>query len=140
MPNEQGQQEGGKTGRPRFRSHRWYQGADDLSGRIWLRDDSTSLRVAVAVCDDVDRPGDHAVLRLTNGMVLGTPVEIALIKRRDEASRQTWYEAAVPRARFGAERFAVQVVVHDDDWGVPKQWAAWGEGDDPEQWFQAWLR
>jgi len=121
-------------------SSRWYQGVEDFSGRIWLRDDGKSLRVAVAVRDDVSKPGDHAVLRLASGAVLSAPAEVALTSRRDEAAHLTWYEAAIPRERLGVERFAIHVTVHDDDWGAAKQRASWSESEDPEQWFQAWLR
>ncbi len=117
-----------------------YKGRDDLSARIWLRDDGTSLLVAVQVRDDVQMPGDGSTLRLATGAVLGKPTDLAMTARRDEATRTTWYETAIPRTQLGQDRFAMQVQVRDDDWGELKQRAAWGEGDDPERWFQAWLR
>jgi len=52
----------------------------------------------------------------------------------------TWYEASVPAADLGADRFAIQVQVSDDDWGEAKQTATWGEGSDPERWFQSWVK
>lgn len=118
----------------------WYKGAEDLSGRVWLRDDGADLVVAVEVADDAHQPGDRCILRLAAGADLSRRSEMALAGARDDAARRTRYEARIPRPRLGADRFALQVQVHDDDWGAPKQHAAWGEGDDPEGWFQAWIR
>lgn len=122
-------------------SARWYQGPADLSARIWLRQSTEGLVVAMAVRDDLDRPGDHAVVRCAAGATLDQRWEQPFTRlKRDDTARLTWYQLTIPRARVGTARFAIQVEVHDDDWGEEKQWAAWGAGTDPERWYQAWLR
>lgn len=119
---------------------RWYRGGDDFSGRIWARAAADGLQVAIAVQDDLQKAGDRCVLRLAVGPTLSERIEVPLAVRRDDAAKLTWYTATVPSARLGADRFAIQVHAMDDDWGELKQDARWGEGDDPEGWFQAWIR
>lgn len=120
---------------------RHYHGEADLSARMWLRQDGDDLVVAVAVRDDVRKPGDKVIVRLASGPLLDKRSETAAVQRsRDDGAGLAWYELRVPKARIGADRFAIQIEVDDDDWGELKQWAAWGEGKDPERWFQAWLR
>lgn len=120
---------------------RHYHGADDLSARMWLRQIGDSLAVAVAVRDDIQKPGDRVLVRLACGPLLDQRSEIAMVRTsRDDGAHLTWYELSVPKAQIGADRFAIQIQVDDDDWGELKQWATWGDGKDPERWFQAWLR
>ena len=120
---------------------RHYKGDADLSARVWLRQKGDALVVAVAVRDDLQKPGDRVLVRLAAGPLLDKRSEAAAKqKSRDDGAGLTWYELEVPKAQIGADRFAIQVRVEDDDWGELKQWAAWGEGADPERWFQAWLR
>lgn len=101
---------------------------------------ATTVDVAVLVRDDTGQKGDACRIRLATGVELKTIRTIAVSSRRDEAAKQTLYEAVVERGRIGDDRFAIQVRVEDDDWGELKQHAGWGEGDDPERWFQAWMR
>lgn len=117
-----------------------YQGDADLSGRVWLRHRGEQLLVAVQVRDDIAKSGDRALLRLATGVRLGEARDIAMTAQRDDAGRMTVYTASIPAAEIGKDRFALQIVVEDDDWGEPKQHMRWGAGDDPEGWYQAWLR
>ncbi len=120
---------------------RHYHGDDDLSARVWLRQQGESLVVAVAVRDDLQKPGDRVLVRLACGSLLDQRSETpAKLKSRDDGAHLTWYELAIPKAQIGVDRFAIQVQIDDDDWGELKQWATWSDGKDPERWFQAWLR
>lgn len=120
---------------------RWYKGADDLSARIWLRQRDDALVVAVAVRDDLQKPGDRVLVRLACGPLLEKRSETpAKQLSRDDGARLTWYELSIPKTQIGADRFAIQVQIDDDDWGELKQWTTWSDGKDPERWFQSWLR
>ena len=61
-------------------------------------------------------------------------------KSRGYDAHLTRYVLEVLMAFTGAARFAIQVQIDDDDRGEVKQWTTWGEGTDPERWFQSWLR
>ncbi len=119
---------------------RHYHGDDDLSARVWLRQKGESLVVSVAVHDDLQKPGDRVLVRLACGPQLEKRSETAAkLKSRDDGARLTWYELEIAKAQIGADRFALQVQIDDDDWGELKQWTTWSEGKDPERWFQSWL-
>ena len=79
----------------------------------------------------------HAVVAVIEDATDG---HAARLSTRDDKEKETLYLATVPRARIGADRFAIQVQVEDDDWGELKQHATWSAGNDAEEWFQAWLR
>ena len=119
---------------------RWHKGPADLSGDIWLRVRGRDLVVAVLVRDDVRKPGDACRVQIATGPALGAPRDVPVTSTRDDKDKETLYVATIPRDGIGADRFAVQVRVEDDDWGELKQHATWGAGDEPEAWFQAWLR
>ncbi|MDA3960017.1 MAG: hypothetical protein PF961_04435 [Planctomycetota bacterium] len=119
---------------------RWYHGDKDLSGRYFVRDTGTELAVIVAVRDDTAKPGDRTIVHLATGADLATRHEFTPNGQRDAASGLTWYEARIPRATIGADRFALRIVVEDDDWGELKQRATSSAEDEPETWLQSWLR
>lgn len=104
-------------------SAKWYKGADDLSGRIWVRRQGGTVRLIAAVRDDRAQAGDRAEATLTTAD--GSVRKLALRSRRDAGSGETWYEAEVPAKDLGGDRFTLSLRVHDDDWGEAKQTMVW---------------
>jgi len=119
---------------------KWYQGESDLSGQVWVRRRGANVVIAIAVTDDRARPGDGCRVQLAIGPSLDAKKTLTATARRDDSQGVTWYEASIPAADLGADRFAIQVQVSDGDWGEAKQTATWGEGSEPERWFQSWVK
>jgi hypothetical protein len=128
---------------------KWYHGAADLSGKVWVRKTAEgNLVVAAAIRDDIDKPKDGIVIRLASGENFKTRLELRsdganVTRKRDDAAGITWYEATIASSAFSfqpRERIAVNVLVDDDDWGELKQTASISTSDNPDGWYQTWSR
>ena len=125
---------------------RWWKGADDLSGRCWMRADAKRLWLTVAVNDDLHRPGadpdaSDAIRLSLSGT--GAPLTVAVIGdgtalrqrdgrwspekaasglvaatvQRDARSAVTWYRLAIDRSLLPSKTIAWNLRLIDDDFG-----------------------
>lgn len=120
-------------------SRRWYKGAKDLSGLVWLRDDGKDLHLFVVATDDRfvgKKEGDslrvriagedgQLLLEVTGGLVEGTPVFAGFpenlpfqVSRRDA---DTLYHLAFPKSLVGQKPFLLDLTIQDNDDGYLKQ-------------------
>ena len=136
-------------------SSMWWKGLNDLSGRLWLRQDAASLYIIVAVKDDVYKPaaadtidnGDSLKVALASGNApvidLGVidkgvyrkidgkwslldPSKTAVKVDRIYGSEGiTWYRVKLDRRLIPSDRVAINIQAMDNDTNVLKQVAPW---------------
>ncbi|MEM7809018.1 MAG: hypothetical protein AAF561_12990, partial [Planctomycetota bacterium] len=94
---------------------RWYGGPDDLSAKLWVRDDPLNSRVLVvaAVTDDHKHEGDAASIAIVSndGAV---PMEVDLQRAGSVDGRQVWL-AELARSDLPAGGFRLFATITDDD-------------------------